>query len=87
MFITKALYERIGGFDPDYRIFEDIDMIERIRKVAKFDIIPNFVTTSARKYEENGFYRLQFYFAMLHFKYRFGASQDQLLQYYQRHVR
>lgn len=87
LFITKALYQDIGGFRTEFPIFEDIDIIERIRKGHRFAILPQKISTSARKYQINGFYRLQILFAALHFKYRLGAGPEELHRFYQKHIR
>ncbi|QIX62482.1 glycosyltransferase [Hymenobacter sp. BT18] len=59
MFITRALFEQLGGFDEHYCIMEDFDMIRRIRQVAAFLVVPQDVVVSARKYETNGWLRVQ----------------------------
>ena len=59
LFITRALFQRLGGFDEQFVIMEDFDIIVRIRRVASFAIIPQDVLVSARKYETNGWLRVQ----------------------------
>ncbi len=59
LFITRALFDRLGGFNEHYVIMEDFDMIARIRQVARFAIIPKDVLVSARKYETNSWLRVQ----------------------------
>ncbi|MCC3157515.1 TIGR04283 family arsenosugar biosynthesis glycosyltransferase [Hymenobacter sp. 15J16-1T3B] len=59
LFITRALFEQLGGFDEHYCIMEDFDIIRRIRRVAPFYIVPQDVLVSARKYETNGWLRVQ----------------------------
>ena len=59
LFITRALFEQLGGFDERFVIMEDFDIIERIRRVAAFVIIPKSVVVSARKYATNGWLRVQ----------------------------
>ena len=59
LFITRGLFERLRGFDEKYVIMEDFDIIRRIRRVASFVIIPQDVVVSARKYETNGWLRVQ----------------------------
>ena len=59
LFITRALFQRLGGFDEQFVIMEDFDIIVRIRRVASFFIIPQDVLVSARKYETNGWLRVQ----------------------------
>ncbi len=59
LFITRSLFDRLGGFDEHYVIMEDFDIIRRIRRVARFAIIPKDVLVSARKYETNSWLRVQ----------------------------
>ncbi|MBO0934368.1 TIGR04283 family arsenosugar biosynthesis glycosyltransferase [Fibrella aquatilis] len=60
LFITRPLFEQLGGFDEGYVIMEDFDMIRRIEAAAvPFAIIPKNVIVSARKYQQNGWLRVQ----------------------------
>ena len=59
LFITRALFGRLGGFDERFVIMEDFEIIQRIRRVASFFIVPQDVLVSARKYETNGWLRVQ----------------------------
>jgi rSAM/selenodomain-associated transferase 2 len=59
LFITKALFERLGGFNERFVIMEDFEIIRRIRRVASFHIVPQDVVVSARKYETNSWLRVQ----------------------------
>lgn len=59
LFITRALFNQLGGFNEQYVIMEDFDMIVRIRQQADFTIIPKDVIVSARKYATNSWLRVQ----------------------------
>ncbi len=59
LFVTQALFQRLGGFNERFVIMEDFEIILRIRKVASFFIVPQDVRVSARKYETNGWLRVQ----------------------------
>lgn len=59
LFITRTLFNRLEGFNERYVIMEDFDIIVRIRKVARFAIIPKDVLVSARKYDTNSWLRVQ----------------------------
>ena len=59
LFMTRALFERLGGFNERFVIMEDFEIIQRIRQVASFYIVPQDVVVSARKYETNGWLRVQ----------------------------
>jgi len=59
LFITRDLFRRLQGFDEYYVIMEDFDIIRRIRRQARFLVVPQDVVVSARKYETNGWLRVQ----------------------------
>lgn len=86
LFLTKSLFESSGGFNENYRIYEDGEFIRRLYKLTDFDLIQNPVTTSARKYEEKGLFSLQFHFGMIHAKRYLGAGPQELYAYYKNHI-
>ena len=57
LFITYQLFDKLGGFNEQMELMEEHDFISRIRKMARFKIIPRELVTSARKYRKNGYYR------------------------------
>ncbi|MBN3519161.1 TIGR04283 family arsenosugar biosynthesis glycosyltransferase [Algoriphagus lutimaris] len=59
LYITSSLFEELEGFNEKYTIMEDFDLNRRIRKISGFHVIPKEVIVSARKYEENGWLRVQ----------------------------
>ncbi|MBC8152367.1 MAG: TIGR04283 family arsenosugar biosynthesis glycosyltransferase [Bacteroidetes bacterium] len=59
LFITRTLFDRLRGFDEHFVVMEDFDIIIRIRRMARFLIIPKDVLVSARKYETNSWLRVQ----------------------------
>lgn len=87
LFVTKSLFERAGAFNEKYVIFEDNEIIPRLKKESAFAVIQKDIITSARRYKENGVFRLQFHFARLHMKYRRGVEIEELLRYYKAHVK
>jgi rSAM/selenodomain-associated transferase 2 len=58
LFITRALFDRVGGFDESHVVMEDYDIIRRGRRLGKFMVIPEDVVVSARKYDENSYTRV-----------------------------
>lgn len=87
LFILRTVFEQIGGFRDDLVIMEDQEIISRIRKVTGFTILPASVITSAKKYRENGIYRLQFIFSVLWGLYYLGLPQHKLISIYNRLIR
>ena len=59
LFITRTLFQRLGGFNERFVIMEDFEIILRIRRVARFLIVPQDVVVSARKYDTNSWFRVQ----------------------------
>jgi hypothetical protein len=49
----------------------------------QFVVIPDYIITSARRYQ-NGIWRLQYHFSIIHLKRRLGHSTESMLQYYKR---
>ncbi|NER14760.1 glycosyltransferase [Leptobacterium flavescens] len=86
LFIGTEKFRELGGYNEDYIIYEDYDLISRIYKNASFKVIPEYVTTSARRYEKNGAWKLQYHFTVIHLKKFFGAGPDELYQYYKKKV-
>lgn len=76
LLVTRALFDRCGGFDERLVLFEDQEIVGRLRRAGRFALLPQSVTTSARCYRDNGVYRLQMIYAYLCALYRCGVSQD-----------
>jgi len=87
LFVRREVFEKAGGFREDLVVMEDQEIIGRIRRHTRFKVLPRSVTTSARKYIENGVYRLQGVFFVIYFMYQLGFSQEQLVKTYRRLIR
>ncbi|MEM6515024.1 MAG: TIGR04283 family arsenosugar biosynthesis glycosyltransferase [Bacteroidota bacterium] len=85
-FITKALFESIGGYDETYTIYEDNILINELYARNEFTVINKKLKTSARRYEKKGVWRLQYHFWTIYVKKWFGASADELYAYYKKNI-
>ena len=85
-FITKGLFNEIGGFDENYIIYEDNILINELYKRKQFKVINKKLITSARRYEKHGVWKLQYHFWSVYVKKWFGASAEELHTYYKRHI-
>lgn len=85
-FITKLLYNDIGGFDESFIIYEDNDFISKLYKLNQFVVIQKWLVTSARCYSKNGIWKLQWHYWTIHLKKFFGASPHELNQYYKKYI-
>ena len=59
LLITHALYNDIGGYS-DAQLFEDVELLDRIKKNSRYkkiNMLDAVATTSAARYESNGYFR------------------------------
>ena len=87
LFLTKELFQKTGGFSEKHIVMEDQEFIRRIKRYASFVVLPKAVTTSARKYLENGIYKTQGIFFIIYLMYHLGFSQQKLLTTYRKLIR
>ncbi|WP_372755362.1 TIGR04283 family arsenosugar biosynthesis glycosyltransferase [Mariniflexile sp.] len=87
LFISKSLFNSIGGFDETFKIYEDNIIIGKLYKLKKFVVIQKWLTTSARRYKTNGVWTLQYHFIIIHLKKYFGTSAEHLSSYYKKHIK
>lgn len=87
LYMTKAFFNKIGGFDPDIVIMEDYEILLRARKFEKINIMPAKVIISARKMEENNYFRTNVINVLVFALFFLGASQKTLVNIYQRNVK
>lgn len=86
LFITKALFDEIGGFDQEYIIYEDQILTNQLYKRKQFVVIQHWIVTSARLYEKKGVWRVQYHFLMIYLKKWLGGSADEIYTYYKKHI-
>ena len=66
---------------------EDQEIIHRLKRHGKFKVVNADVIISARKYIDNGVYRMQAIFYRLWAMYYLGYSQEQMLKLHRRLIR
>lgn len=87
LFVTKEVFQKACGFREDLLMMEDQEIIDRLKKLGKFEIIKDYVTTSARKYHDNGIYRMQGIFFRIWGLYYLGYPQDKLLHLHRKLIK
>lgn len=85
-FITRALFDEIGGYDEAYMIYEDNILINELYARKQFVVINKKLKTSARLYRKHGIWKLQYHFWTIYVKRWFGASAEDMLAYYKKHI-
>jgi rSAM/selenodomain-associated transferase 2 len=85
IFVRRSAYEEAGGFRP-LPLFEDLDLLRRLRRHGRFVRLPGVVTTSARRFEGRSFVLTFARWTLLQVLYWLGVPPRHLSQLYA-HVR
>jgi len=84
IFIKRKTYFDSGGF-PNIPIMEDIELCKRLKKHSRPICLQDAVTTSSRKWEQQGIIETILLMWRLRALYFFGVSAEKLVkQYYQK---
>ena len=84
LFVTRTLFDELNGYDEQFLIMEEYDFIRRARENHPFRIIPKNVLVSPRKYDNNGYMKVQIANLTVFNMYRLGYSQERMRQWYKR---
>lgn len=87
LFIEKQLFMRLKGFNEHYTVCEDVELIDRLYQATNFIVLPQKIITSARRFKENGVWRLHFHHGLIHLMRYAGIGPKQLYRYYLRFVK
>ena len=82
IFVRRSAYESVGGFKP-YPIFEDLDLVQRLRRIGTVVNIPALVLTSSRRFETHNFALTFLRWSILQLLYWLGVSPTRLATKYQ----
>ncbi len=86
LFIKKSLFDKAGGYKESLIVMEEYELLRRLRKIGKFEIVQKSVLVSVRNYEKNGFVRLQFIYACIFIGFFLGLPQSSLTKFYKRFI-
>ena len=81
IFVRASAYKEIGGFKP-LPIFEDLDLVRRLKRVGRMDHLPVAVLTSSRRFEGRSFAFTFARWSILQTLYWLGISPRILIQLY-----
>ncbi len=84
LFMTRQLFSELGGFNGNMRIMEDYEIVVRAKKIARYRIIKKKALISARKYDTNGWLKVQMANYRIIRMYHRGASQEDMAETYKR---
>jgi len=80
-FMRASSFRASGGY-PDQPLMEDLEIITRLRKHGKVILMPQYVTTSARRHEKLGLMHSVLFMWYLRTLYRLGVSPAHLRRMY-----
>ncbi len=86
LFITAEAFSDIGGFRTDRTVMEDQEIVIRMKKTHRFELMRGVAVTSARRYLQHGIVRLQAVFSAIWLMYQFGASDARLVAFYRKRL-
>ena len=81
IFVRKSVFDSIGGA-PEWPLFEDVELVRRIRRAGKFTVLQTPVTVSGRRYIEHGVFRTAFLIYSLRFAYWLGVPPQRLKNWF-----
>jgi glycosyltransferase involved in cell wall biosynthesis len=81
IFVRKSVFDSIGGA-PEWPLFEDVELVRRIRRAGKFTVLRTPVTVSGRRYIEHGVFRTALLIYALRFAYWLGVPPQRLKNWF-----
>lgn len=87
LYVDKDIFYEFGGYREDYIIMEEYEFMEKAREKYPFKIMPDDILVSARKYEMNGYWKVQWANFTAFRKYRAGKTQKEIFDTYKRMLR
>lgn len=83
IFLKTAVFKRIGGF-PDLPIMEDFELIRRLKRLGKIEILPASVLTSGRRWQKLGVFKTTLINQFIIIAYFLGVPPAQIALWYRR---
>lgn len=81
IFVRREVYESVGGFKP-LPLFEDVDLLSRVRKKGQLVNLDAEIVTSSRRFKDRSFVPVFLRWVVFQCLYWFGVSPHWLAKYY-----
>jgi rSAM/selenodomain-associated transferase 2 len=85
IFIRRSIFNEIGGYK-NIPLMEDLEIQKRVRRRGKFIKLPLPVTTSSRRFIQNGILRQKLLNIALIMAYEIGVSPARIKKFYSDHT-
>ncbi len=87
LYITSAFFKELKGYQ-NWEIMEEYDLIKRARRMGcTFNLIQKDVVVSARKYEKNNYFKINFANGLAMLKFRLGVDHKKIKEAYFRTIK
>jgi rSAM/selenodomain-associated transferase 2 len=81
IFVRRTVFEAVRGFS-DWPLFEDVDLLARIKHYGRFVVLPSKVTISPRRWVAKGVWRTTFLMYALRLGYHAGIPPATLHRWF-----
>jgi rSAM/selenodomain-associated transferase 2 len=81
IFVRKSVFDSIGGA-PEWPLFEDVELVRRIKQAGKFAVLKTPMTVSGRRYIEHGVLRTALLIYSLRLAYWLGVPPHRLKNWF-----
>jgi hypothetical protein len=81
LLMSREVYAAVGGF-PDIPLMEDVAISRELKKICRPYCISATVTTSSRRWQQQGVWKTIFLMWKLRWLYSRGASPEKLRKQY-----
>lgn len=81
IFAEREAYRAAGGA-PHWELFEDVELVRRLREAGRFVLLETAAPTSRRRWERGGFWRTVARHLLLRAGYRLGVAPERLARRY-----
>mgnify|MGYP006266298999 CR=1 FL=1 len=82
LMIRRDVFYELGGFDEKFVVMEDFDLVRKLMRRKRFKVIPKQITVSARKYEKNGWLKIQIANLIAFTMFRFNTDPRRIRDFY-----
>lgn len=76
LFLFAHTFAHLEGFNETLDIMEDFDLVDRLRKLGDFDVIPNEIRVRPQKYRRISYLKVQLANVFVYQMYRLGYNQE-----------
>jgi hypothetical protein len=87
LFISKALFNKIGGYNEAYQVYEDIILTNQLYQLNHFVVIQKWISASPRLYQKIGLWKLQWIYIVIYYKKWRGHHPDELYAYFEKKLK